>query len=424
MKLATKLKVFAACATTVSALGLSGIVIFLNYSAGIGQLNQRLDTVAMQSLRTSGDPISNSMVLAQNNGMELEYRESDGTSTLLQEAPISDSVIERVSKKVSIGDNEFLIFSLPANEIISATWSSIAWAVVIAVFSALISTFVIWRLMRRDLLNISALISSANTLSEGGKFEPVPKSGTTEIDDLAVSLDLMVYKLQESRQDMRNFLSDASHELRTPLTVIRGYLEILQNNLSSVSEQASTALNRASSEALRMQRIINNILSLSELEQLPNVEIESVSVTEIIRDQLNDFQALDPKRKVSVKLDQSSRVTGSTELLTQLFANIFSNIRIHTPEGSPVKIESFESSDDVIIRISDSGPGIPKLSGQQNANGFPRFNTNRSRNSGGSGLGLSIMQRIAELIGAKLILNNLAEGGLQVEVILQKAKKS
>ena len=173
-----------------------------------------------------------------------------------------------------------------------------------------------------------------------------------------------------------------------------------------------------------MQLLINDILSLAELGQIPKTSFEALNITDLIEAQINDFQLLEPDRPIEVEFESSLYVQGSRQLIIQLAANIFGNIRNHTPANSKVKVAILRSANFVLVQVDDSGPGIKNLDSNEVLTEFRRFDANRSRTAGGSGLGLSIMSRIAKLHDGKLELTKSNLGGLSVCVRLPITKES
>jgi K+-sensing histidine kinase KdpD len=217
---------------------------------------------------------------------------------------------------------------------------------------------------------------------------------------------------------MQEFLGDASHELRTPLTVIRGYLELLEKKSEISSEQSVKAISRAHQESLRMQAIISDILLLAELGEKPSQKIEKLNLEEIFEPLVEDLKIQEPKRNVEMISNQHTEFFGARELLVRFLQNALTNIQRYTPSDAQVKVSIVQSPVGLEINIDDSGPGIAGLSESGEVTAFKRFDDSRSRGSGGSGLGLSIMAKIIENHGGEMRLTRSALGGLRVSAFI------
>lgn len=421
MKLATKTTLTTAIVTILATLSVGTMVLLTTYNTGIQQVQNRLNLVSMEVENTEEDKVSAALVIVESQEISLTFQEADGNQTVLQEVPNTGQEDQVISKLLDLGNDEKLIFTVSINDLQTNAWSSALLSLLLAALAAAIATLVIRWILARDLTHINTLTRAAHSISEG-EIADLRGAGTSlEIAELSRALENMVKRLQASKDEMQDFLSDASHELRTPLTVIRGYLELLQTNHDASQEKVQSAVSRAHREALRMQTLINDILTLAELGQFPAIEFEEVNLSQLIQDRIMDSKNLEPTREVEFSNSELALIKGSPELLTQLFTNIFGNIRSHTPKDSQVRVEVTVSPKFVTVEVDDSGPGLSDLNSGQVLTEFRRFDANRSRVSGGSGLGLSIMARIVELHEGTMELGKSSLGGLRVSVKLPAA---
>jgi two-component system OmpR family sensor kinase len=416
MRLASKTTLITAIVTLLATLSASAMVLLTTYNTGIQQVQNRLDLVSIEVGNSDEDKVSSALVVVATQEISLTFEEADGTQTVLQEVPQTGNADPVVSKSLDLGNDEKLIFKTAINDLQSNAWSSVFLSLLLGILAAAIATLLSRWLLARDLAHIHTLTRAAHSISKGEEADLRGAGTSIEIAELSRALETMVQRLQKSKDEMQDFLSDASHELRTPLTVIRGYLELLQADQQSSQEKVQGAVSRAHREALRMQTLINDILTLAELGQLPAIEIVEVNLTQLIQDRIIDSRNLEPKREIKFICTDSVKVKGSPELLTQLITNIFGNIRSHTPTDSEVRVEVKATYEFVTIQVDDSGPGLKDLVSGQVLTEFRRFDATRSRVSGGSGLGLSIMARIVELHQGKLEVGKSSLGGLRVSV--------
>ena len=245
---------------------------------------------------------------------------------------------------------------------------------------------------------------------------------TVLADAVAIALSYLVIrrnnrKLQaDSLARMQSFLADASHELRTPLTVIKGYSEMLAKGQIAAESDREKAFDRVNSEIVRMENLIHDLLLLAELGETTVPIREEVDLSELVGTYSRDFKTLNSQRSVSIEIEDSLSCLGSIDHLKRLIQNILNNISRHTPIDAPVQIKLSKNGKRISLLIEDGGPGLSETSYRDGIELLNRFDTSRSRESGGSGLGLSIIAAIVHEHGGTLALRKSALGGLAVEV--------
>lgn len=241
-------------------------------------------------------------------------------------------------------------------------------------------------------------------------------------DVIAIALSYLVIrrnnrKLQaDSLARMQSFLADASHELRTPLTVIKGYSEMLAKGQISIESDRQRAFDRVNSEIVRMENLIHDLLLLAELGETSVPVREEIDLSELLTSYSRDFATLNPERTVSFDIEDDISYLGSLDHLRRLIQNILNNISRHTPIDAPVQIRLARSGKKLLMVFADGGPGLPANSYQDGIELLNRFDNSRSRETGGSGLGLSIIAAIVQEHGGTLALRRSASGGLAVEI--------
>jgi K+-sensing histidine kinase KdpD len=247
--------------------------------------------------------------------------------------------------------------------------------------------------------------------------------------DLIAGLLLFFYFRRTNRQDesaslarMQEFLGDASHELRTPLTVIKGYVEMLSKKQLVSAQDQDRAFNRVESEINRMENLIQDLLLLAELGESGSRDIEKMDLSELLSAHGTDFTTLNPGRKVVLKIENDLSVVASRDYLSRFIQNAFTNIMRHTSADAAVTITGTRSGKNVLIMIEDAGQGLPESAYAENIRSLNRFDKSRSRENGGSGLGMSIMSAVIEKLNGTFSLRKSALGGLAVVVSLPLAK--
>lgn len=251
----------------------------------------------------------------------------------------------------------------------------------------------------------------------------------TFLVDAAAALLLFFFFRRANRRDefaslarMQEFLGDASHELRTPLTVIKGYVEMLsKKQLASPADQ-DRAFARVGGEINRMENLIQDLLLLAELGESGTRDIEKVNLSEILSAHGTDFITLNPGRKVSLDVEADMTILASRDYLSRFIQNAFTNIMRHTDEADEVRITCLRQGKSAHVTIEDGGAGLPDNAYAENIRSLNRFDKSRSRENGGSGLGMSIMSAVIEKLNGTFSLRHSNLGGLAVVVNLPLAK--
>ena len=213
---------------------------------------------------------------------------------------------------------------------------------------------------------------------------------------------------------MQSFLGDASHELRTPLTVIKGYVELLSSGKMSAPAEQARALNRVTGEISRMESLIHDLLLLAEIGESAQRPTEALNLSEITRAHANDFALLNPSRSVDTVIEADIHIEAVPDYLSRLVQNALNNISRHAPENVPVKISLTRSGKGATLTIEDGGPGLPDGAYREKIKSLNRFDPSRSRETGGSGLGMSIMAAVVAKSGGEMRLRKSELGGLAV----------
>jgi signal transduction histidine kinase len=245
---------------------------------------------------------------------------------------------------------------------------------------------------------------------------------TTVADALAIFFSIYFLRRHNRGLDaqalkrMQKFLGDASHELRTPLTVIKGYNEMLSKGQFTELADQARAFSRVNSEIERMESLIHDLLLLAELGESKPVDFQEVDFDELVMAHVNDFTVLNKERDVKTSIPNDCTVNGSREHLNRLIQNCLSNIVRHTPASAPVAISLKTLGKRAELIIEDGGPGLPESAYGTEIKTMNRFDPSRSRESGGSGLGLSIIAAIVQEHKGALKLSKSKLGGLAISI--------
>jgi two-component system OmpR family sensor kinase len=167
-----------------------------------------------------------------------------------------------------------------------------------------------------------------------------------------------------------------------------------------------------------MQSLINDLLLIAELEDQAPVAPEIINFSRDVSHLSNDLKTLQPMRPIEINIEPGILINISHNYAQQMLANIFSNLRRHTPEDSQVLISLVSSGNKAVMTISDAGSGLPEEVYKSGIQYFQRFDRSRSRESGGSGLGMTIMKRIIENAHGSIELKKSEFGGLKIVINL------
>lgn len=243
----------------------------------------------------------------------------------------------------------------------------------------------------------------------------VPDSAD-EIAALATTMNGMLDRLDASATAQRRFVSDASHELRSPLATIRQHAELAQAHpdATSIGELAEIV----SDEGLRLQGIMESLLLLARLDEGAGTMVEAVD--------LDDVALAEVRRLRAAGLDvdgsgiHAARVEGDPRLLGQLLRNLADNAARHS--GGRVAIGVTPADEHVFVTVEDDGAGVSAEERERIFERFVRLDEARSRDAGGSGLGLSIVRGIAAASAGTVVVDDSRWGGARFVVTLPLAR--
>ena len=283
-----------------------------------------------------------------------------------------------------------------------------------------------WLIIRRGLRPLARMGDTARAIAGGDLGRRVtPADPTTEVGRLGLALNSMLDQLQAAfgqraavEQRLRQFLSDASHELRTPLTSMRGYAELVRRNRGMNAEELELALRRIEDEARRMGVLVDDLMLLARLDQGRPLEPAPVDLEALIADACADARVGDPARAITSRLDAPLVVAGDDPRLRQVMANLLRNALVHTPAGTPIEVGLREEGAWAVIEVTDHGPGIPATARGRIFERFHRADPERSRDQGGSGLGLSIVAGVVAAHGGRVRVTDTPGGGATFRVEL------
>lgn len=446
MKLSVRLFIATALITTASTVGVGVAGLTSFYNTELQRIDRGLQQIATATTDAPGDQLSAAIQAAGANSAAVSVGLLDsqnqltifqGDDQLVRDLPSAGQLKAAKTSGVTVVNSpEYRLRAIPVlggNYVLLATSLGDIQStrntnlILLGVFTSVavaLSLALIWLLLRRDIGVVESLARAARRIANRQQTDLPQIAGNSEVAQLAKSLDEMVRTLESAVTTERNaqdamkaFMGDASHELRTPLTVIKGYSELLAAK-GDDPEFRAKALSRVSTEVVRMEQLVSDLLLLAQLGQERKLEKSPVDLSQIISDACGDMRALQPERPVSDELEPNVMVTASGEHLAQLLNNLCSNIQRHTPLDAQVRVRLVTADGAAVLTIDDAGPGLSDEVYARGLEGFERFDAFASRQNGGSGLGMTIMRAIVAQHEGLMALTRSELGGLRTEIRL------
>jgi two-component system, OmpR family, sensor kinase len=290
-----------------------------------------------------------------------------------------------------------------------------------------------WAVVRVGLLPLDRMGHTAGAIAGGDLSRRVsPADARTEVGRLGIALNRMLDRLEEafaerqaSEDRLRRFIADASHELRTPLASIRGYAELFRMGAAREPDDVARSMARIEDEAARMGVLVEDLLTLARLDQMPEAPHVPVDLGGIARDAVDDARATAPDRAIELHHDPPALVNGDPHQLRQVLANLLRNALVHTPAGTAVDVSVGAAPGGVRVEVRDHGPGLPPgTSPDALFERFWRAEGGRERGRAGAGLGLAIVAGIVDAHGGRVHAENAPGGGAAFLVELPAAPLS
>jgi signal transduction histidine kinase len=270
-------------------------------------------------------------------------------------------------------------------------------------------------LMSRNMLRrLDTINRTSGEIMKGDLTRRVPLAGSgDEFDELAVNLNRMLDRIERLMRGLREVTDSVAHDLRTPLNRLRNRLEESVARLQASGTQAGE-IERAIAETDQLIGTFNALLLIAETDAgTTRAAMTVLDVAEVAADVAELYEPLAEERQVGLTLLPATGVTieGNRSLIAQALANLVDNAIKYTPQGGAVRIRTAISGDGAELSVADSGPGIPAEDRTRVVERFVRLEA--SRNSPGTGLGLSLVAAVAHFHNAELVLEDNKPTGLK-----------
>jgi signal transduction histidine kinase len=274
-----------------------------------------------------------------------------------------------------------------------------------------------WFAVGRALAPVEAIRREVDEISAAQLHRRVPQpAADDEIARLAATMNRMLARLESARNSQRRFVSDASHELRSPITSIRQHAEVALAHPDRITAQELAEVVLA--EQQRMQRLVEDLLLLARADE--HVPLSRVPVD---LDDLAFEEGHRLRSSTSSQVDTSgvgaARVQGDVNALRRVLRNLGENAARHASSRIAISLDT--RGGDVVLTVDDDGPGIPESERDRVLQRFVRLDEARSRDDGGSGLGLSIVDEVVRAHGGTTTISSSPLGGARIQVTFQVA---
>lgn len=297
----------------------------------------------------------------------------------------------------------------------------------VILFAAL--CLLVWLVSRQALKPLEEVIASAEDIDYDNLASRVEiASDAQDVNDLAGAINDMLARIQttvagklDADRRLRQFVADASHELRTPLAAVLGYTELYEAGIATQPDQIDKAMRRIAVEGDRMQRLVDDLLTLARLDERRPARPSSVDLRSIVTEAVAAAQATDRERAFVVAAAGPSPIAiVDPDAIRQILDNLLANVRNHTPPGTTATVTLTATDDTAGVVVSDDGPGMPPAELARAFDRFWRADAARVR-PGGSGLGLAIVRGLVEANDCRIRLSTADTGGLAVQIDLPLA---
>ena len=307
----------------------------------------------------------------------------------------SGGITERVRLvEAFLGGQRYAVVALPMAGVEEqsrrlAIALGLAWLVIAGV--VLLAGYWVDRLGLRPIADLTA--AAEHVTATGGRAAVQVRSGDpgTEAGRLGTAFNAMVATTAAGQEQLRRFVADASHELRTPLTTLRGYSALYAQGGLATEDQVADAMGRINAEAIRMGRIVDDLIDLTALSDRGALDLTTVDLGNVLDDLAADLRVRNPDRQVEVQRKGHTAVRADSDRIRQALTALVANAVKYSADGSPIRLVAAQRGAVVRVDVADAGRGIPAT---ELPRVFDRFYRVAGTGPRGSGLGLAVVAAI------------------------------
>ena len=293
--------------------------------------------------------------------------------------------------------------------------------IVLLIFLALVLIFAVILysnlfFIRSIIIPVQEINQTTKKISQGDYSVRIEKKYNDEIGDLADSINQMAEDISATDKMKNDFISIISHELRTPLALMQAQLELFSAEHPDVRPETAEFLTLLREQTERLTQMTKTLLEMSNLQQV--ARNEQLQLAPMVEEIFTDLAPLAEKRSITLEAEGDAALTGSDALIYRLLFNLTENAVKYNRPGGSVRVELAQGQEKCIIRVSDTGCGIPEEYQRSIFHPFFRVDKSRSREYGGAGLGLSLVWEISNLHGGSVWVEESSDKGTTIAVEL------
>ena len=380
--------------TDTGSLDNAGVGTVAGYAAklngvGVRVVDNQTGSVVYDSTTSSGEDIGG---MPNRDNSRGSLAPPPGDSDQFATAPIISDNVAVGSVRMWVYGSEALL-SQTDEEFRDNSYQAMIFATALAIVLASCIGF----LFARTLVSpINRMTTTAKAIKEGDLSARTKLHGEDEIAHLGETFDAMADSIERDRELERRLTTDVAHELRTPLMAIQSTVEAMVDGVFEADEERLETVN---SEVQRLSRLVDAILKLSRLESRSTpMKKEVVDVGELIAGIVATHEAFvaDSGLTLKYEMERGVRVLGDADMIRQATANLISNAVRYTPEGGLITVRVKRGDIMASISVQDTGIGLSPDEAKMVFSRFWRADAGRTRESGGLGVGLSVVKEIVE----------------------------
>ena len=305
----------------------------------------------------------------------------------------------------------------PISNIVNQVVKSIA---IIGILSIMTSIAIIWIISRRTLNPITNIVNTSKYLSKGDFTKRIDQSVSGELSEIVTAFNYMASELQKLDEQRKIMIADIAHELRTPMTNLKGYIEGWSDGIIKPDNETLKILDY---QVNTLSKIIDDLSTLSLAESgMLSLNISEFELNNKISEIINNFKLRSQSQNININNNITPDITINydPQRFTQIVTNILNNSILATDDGGIISFSTSTNNNNLLLKISDNGTGIPKDELPYIFDRFYRTDKSRNRQSGGSGLGLSIVKYLIESHNGTIKINSELSKGTEVLIFIKK----
>lgn len=331
------------------------------------------------------------------------------TNMVLQEILVEKKIVGYLALKPSLSQDDVLSIKF-----FKTQQRYLFFVYILSFILSLIVALLLARSFRKP---IKDLLFSANQLSQGNYQHHVDIKRNDELGDLSQVMNQLADILYQHEQSRRQWVADTSHELKTPLAVLQAQIAAMQDGIRQATPEHLAKMQHQVSSLKKLTQDLAD-LAQADAQQL-KCEFKMVDVWAIVEDEISNFQEKFEQKEMNVQLDGASvTLTTDVDRLRQIIVNILSNSLRYTEQGGTIHVHTVVQNGHWILHIDDSPLGLSDEQLAQLGQRFYRVDDSRTRSTGGTGLGLALSKKIAQILGGDLKFAHSPLGGLRCSIDL------